>query len=306
MTAISTFPSSVRRFFTTAFQKALGVLQDADKMVLLGQLTLLMFVLYGPFNWFATPVYQIILLLSLIFPKVITSPITWVSIALVTGLSNFATWTSTDNHMWVMLYWSLSFFIATVIYAKSREKARMLLRHNAIFMLVVIMGFSVVQKILSGDYLNGAFFEFALLTDHRFFLLSHYIGGLPVSDFYSNIQMFQRDISTEFVLVGTATISKLALLVTYFVLIIEALIAGLLLLKKQKYQTAAHICNFIFIAGVYIFAPVYAFGFLISILGISALKGNSPRFTLIYIVLIMLIILYDKVPWFSLFYLATN
>ncbi|HEY4502769.1 MAG TPA: hypothetical protein VJH21_02990 [Candidatus Paceibacterota bacterium] len=275
-----------------------------DRVTVIAQVTLFMFVVFGPSFWFTVPIYQGALLLSLVFPKVVKTSYLWIVITTVTALALFSEWHSVDNHKWLMLYWGLAFVVATVVSRGDTDALHVFLKKNAWFMLIFIMGLSVVQKILGGAYLSGAFFEFTLLTDQRFFIITHYLGGLPAKDFFLNAEMFLQYPRAEFTLFLTQRVTLIAFVMTYALLLIEILIPVFLLIQKKSYQNFAHLLNGLFIAVVYLIAPVYAFGFLLAVLGIACLSSDSRKLFLMYILLMLVIFLY-KVPWFSLYYYFT-
>lgn len=291
------------KFLRTQLQRLVEFFEQADRFSLLGYLTLFMLIFFGPNEWFALPIYQITLLFSLLASKILRSPILWGILSLTTFTALFDFWETVDNHMWLMLYWLLVMFFATLSSRMYKTDTLDFLKHNAVFILIFTMGVSVLQKILGGVFLNGSFFEFTILTDERFYLVAHYLGGISTFDFFNNVDMLSNvaDPYSPLVIKTSNAIHTVSLIFTYAIVLLEALIAALFLFKNKKAHLWAHILNGLFIVTVYFIAPVYAFAFLITVLGIASLNTDkpSPKLILMYVALMVLIFLY-KIPWLSL------
>lgn len=291
------------------FQKTVDFFEKVDRVNLLGYVTLFMLLSFGPTEWFLFPVYQVSLLLSLLAPRILRSPVLWGILSLATFVALFDFWEIVDNHMWLILYWLLVMFFATLSSRMYKTDILSFIKHNAVFMLVFIMGISVLQKILGGVFMNGSFFEFTMLTDERFYLIAHYLGGISTFDFFNNVDMLSNvaDPYSPLVIKTSNAIRTVSLIFTYSIVLLEALIAALFLFKNKKARLWAHILNALFIVTVYFVAPVYAFAFLIAVLAIATLDTDRPssKLILMYLALMILIFLY-KVPWFSLVVYFSN
>lgn len=291
------------KFVRTQLQRLIKFFEQADRFSLVGYLTLFMLVFFGPNEWFALPIYQITLLFSLLVSKILRSPVLWGILSLTTFAALFDFWETVDNHMWLMLYWLLVMFFATLSSRMYKTDTLDFLKHNAVFILIFTMGVSVLQKILGGVFLNGSFFEFTILTDERFYLVAHYLGGISTFDFFNNVDMLSNvaDPYSPLVIKTSNAIRTVSLIFTYAIVLLEALIAALFLFKNKKAHLWAHILNGLFIVTVYFIAPVYAFAFLITVLGIASLNTDksSSKLILMYVALMVLIFLY-KIPWLSL------
>ena len=291
------------KFLRTQLQRLTEFFEQADRFSLIGYLTLFMLVFFGANEWFALPIYQIALLFSLLASKILRSPVLWGILSLTTFAALFDFWETVDNHMWLMLYWLLVMFFATLSSRMYKTDTLDFLKHNAVFILIFTMGVSVLQKILGGVFLNGSFFEFTILTDERFYLVAHYLGGISTFDFFNNVDMLSNvaDPYSPLVIKTSNAIRTVSLIFTYAIVLLEALIAALFLFKNKKAHLWAHILNGLFIVTVYFIAPVYAFAFLITVLGITSLNTDksSSKLILMYVALMVLIFLY-KIPWLSL------
>lgn len=291
------------KFLRTQLQRLTEFFEQADRFSLIGYLTLFMLVFFGANEWFALPIYQIALLFSLLASKILRSPVLWGILSLTTFAALFDFWETVDNHMWLMLYWLLVMFFATLSSRMYKTDTLDFLKHNAVFILIFTMGVSVLQKILGGVFLNGSFFEFTILTDERFYLVAHYLGGISTFDFFNNVDMLSNvaDPYSPLVIKTSNAIRTVSLIFTYAIVLLEALIAALFLFKNKKAHLWAHILNGLFVVTVYFIAPVYAFAFLITVLGITSLNTDksSSKLILMYVALMVLIFLY-KIPWLSL------
>ena len=297
------------KFLRAQLQRLTEFFEQVDRFSLLGYLTLFMLVFFGPNEWFALPIYQIALLFSLLASKMLRSPVLWGMLSIVTFVALFDFWEMVDNHMWLMLYWLLVMFFATLSSRMYKTDTLDFLKHNAIFILIFTMGISVLQKILGGVFMNGSFFEFTILTDERFYLIAHYLGGISTFDFFNNVDMLSNvaDPYSPLVIKTSNAVRTVSLIFTYSIVLLEALIAALLIFKNKKARLWAHIVNALFIITVYFVAPVYAFAFLIAVLAIATLDTDRPssKLILMYLALMILIFLY-KVPWFSLVVYFSN
>ena len=277
--------------------------KSIDVVTLLGQLTLFMLVFYGPGGWFITSIYKAALVLSLAFPRIVKHPALWLILIVSSAFAVYTGWQGVLNSTWLMFYWMITFMLATFVCRGSLDDLRSFLRHNANFMIVAIMGLAVVQKIFGAGYLSGASFELALLTQPNLYLLSHYIGGLSFQDLFTNVDLLKSLPYQEVILVTSSRITFVALVITYFVLVIEAAIAILFLLKRTVYVYAAHMLLGVFIIGVYFVVPAYPFIILFAILGIASLPDRSPRLFCMYVFLVLLTFIYEM-PWFTIYNLA--
>lgn len=291
------------KFLRAQLQRLTEFFEQADRFSLLGYLTLFMLVFFGPNEWFALPIYQIALLFSLLTSKILRSPVLWGILSLTTFTALFDFWETVDNHMWLMLYWLLVVFFATLSNRMYKTEILDFLKHNAIFILIFTMGVSVLQKILGGVFLDGSFFEFTILTDERFFLVAHYLGGISTFDFFNNVDVLSNasDPYSPITIKTSNAVRTVSLIFTYSIVLLEAFIAFLFIFKNRKAHLWAHILNGLFVITVYFIAPVYAFAFLITVLGIASLDKDkvSSKLMLMYFVLMILIFLY-KIPWLSL------
>ncbi|MBP6974719.1 MAG: hypothetical protein KBB54_02125 [Candidatus Pacebacteria bacterium] len=291
------------KLLKTYLQKGVEFFEKVDRFNLLGYLTLFMLLFFGPNEWFLLPIYQIALLLSLLFSQMLRSPVLWGTLSFVTFVALFDFWEIVDNHMWLILYWLLVLFLTTLSSRMYKTDILDFVKHNAIFMMVFIMGVSVLQKIVGGVFMDGSFFEFTILTDERFYLIAHYLGGISTFDFFNNVDMLSNlsDPHSPLVIKTSNAVRTVSLIFTYSIVLLEICIATLFLVKNRKARLWAHILNALFIITVYFVAPVYAFAFLIAVLAIATLDTDrsSSRLLLMYFALLILIFLY-KIPWFSL------
>lgn len=282
-------------------------LAQIDEVTLIGQLTLVLLILFGPSDWYAETVYRGALVLGVVFPFLVKKWQLWIPLTLITATAHFVDWLPVDNHKWLMLYWLLAFSIGTIVHRFDMQALRDLLRTTAWFMLIFLMFFSVVQKVIGGDYLNGAFFEYTIISEDRFYPIAHFLGGMSNEDFFGNDEQFWPkdgggNLLPEFKLNTSERITIIALGMSYLLILIELLIPAYLLFRDSLSQNIAHILNGVFVVGVYLVAPVYSFAFFICLLGIASQQKRSPPFIFMYVLLMMLIFLYDEVPWYSIYF----
>jgi hypothetical protein len=196
-------------------------------------------------------------------------------------------WHPVDNHKYLLAYWLWGLVAAA--FFDGEDDRDLILRRNARFMICFIMLGAVVQKTISGSYLDSTMFEVILLTDPRFDGLLAVLGAdrhdLALSQALYNDLRAPVPVITEGAAVMPADgwLKAMALAFTWLDYVIQVVVGVLFLLPGKRMERWAHLSLVIFILFIYFVAPVLGFGWLIAVLGITLAHRRFPRFALVYL-----------------------
>ena len=179
-----------------------------------------------------------------------------------------------DNHFYLSMYWSGALCLCLSL---PREKQAVALGENARWLLGLCMLFAVIWKILSPDYLSGAFFHFFLVADNRFHDLAKLVAGLTQADLDHNLSVFTEIQQPLIGLHGYVVdlrlppgLRPLAVLLTWWTIVIEAVIALVFLLPStREVMKARHLLLLVFAFSTYLVAPVKGFGVTLMLMGFA-------------------------------------
>lgn len=253
--------------------------------------------------YFAIP-FQVLVLACLVVPSLKQNGPYWFIVFLFSAASLWLTWTTADNHKYLLCYWTLALFLA---FDNADLDKVAFLRRSARYLLFFTMAMAVVQKTLATDYLNGEFFEFILMTDSRFSALGALLTGMEPGLFAENREIYLRamdpmlaDQSTG-TLHSSARLHTLAMAITWINYLDQIVIALMLLLPLSlRGEIFKHLLLMAFIVPVYAVAPVIGFGWLIIVWGYCLVPDQVPWLRLGYLGLFLLLCIYEF-PWLSLF-----
>ncbi len=247
------------------------------------------------FHPFQTDVYD--LLLMLFVPLLCWRPQWLLRSALWIALGGFGTYAvlsdyaGSDNHKWLYMYWT--WVLASALRPQRREAQETIMALNARFFLVASMGLAVFWKVVSKDFVSGAFMEYTFLSDDRFEPLLTWIG-IPTSmtqQWYEHVDTFHFATGFHQVFDVPPVVSLLATLTTWWILLSEGAIAVLFALRRQWSDQWGHIALIGFVLTTYLIAPVIGFGTILCILGLTLARIRFPNSVLGYGYLLGLIIL---------------
>jgi hypothetical protein len=225
----------------------------------------------------------------------------WGLIAAVSGFVVLHQWYPVDNHKFLLCYWALALALALSL---SEEHQQPFLVKTARFLLVFVMAGAVVQKTLAADYLDGSFFEFTLLTDHRFEPFMAALG-VDTSDLSYNQGLIrwlqaatpEHDTSAA-VLRLSSSVHNIALVVTWWDYLVQFAIAVAFLIGTRWLDLLGHILLLAFVVTTYLAAPVIGFGWTLSIFGYALSAGRFPKIALCYLATFPLLTVYDGLQFF--------
>lgn len=263
---------------------------------LVAAMTLVLLLLFTASSW-----YMQVGVLSLSVAAVLYRPLArqawfWFAITLILVVGLTDSWFYVDNHQFLITYWCFALGLARL--APSPEA---FLAFNARVLVGLAFLFAVVWKLVSGDYLDGTFFEFHLIHHHRFAGLTELLGGIPASQLGQNVQSLQDltrfgDPSAETAMHSSGRITLLANVLTWWTLGIEAFVAACFLWPVgralSRWRDPALLA---FLVTTYPVAPVVGFAWVLTAMGTAQSADERFRYwTVLYagVFLLVLVSLY--------------
>lgn len=247
------------------------------------------------FHPFQVDVYDLVLMLVIPVlcwrPRWLSHPGLW---AILGGFGTYAVlsdYAGSDNHKWLYMYWT--WVLASAFVQERREAQEETIVLNARFFLVASMGLAVFWKLVSRDFVSGAFMEYTFLSDGRFEPLMQWIG-VPESmteQWYEQVDDFQFTPGFQQVFDVPWTVAWLATSTTWWILLSEGAIAVLFALRRRWTDQIGHIALMGFVLTTYLIAPVIGFGTILCILGLALARIRFPSSALGYGYLFCLIVL---------------
>jgi hypothetical protein len=265
-----------------------NTLLERDKFDVIVRMTLLLTLLFPGCNGGLWPFQMILSLASiagLVNPAITRKPDFWV----VLGLSNFAlqnvfNWAYTDNHVCLYSYWYLAISCAIMSRAPMPTLAA-----NARCMIGLVFLFATFQKILSIEYTRTCAVKFFLLSDRRFLPLVQLVGVQERQ--CATIRRSMDQLLSPIQLPGDAALSVLATSITWWTVLIEAVIAiAFLLPRTPLIGRAPDVPLFVFIMTVTPIATVMGFAWILLIMGYSQCLGHKRKTIFTYHLIFILLI----------------
>ncbi len=287
----------IRRYYQ-AF-KAEGILGLVSRM------TLVLIVLYYSNRWTYAPVV-ILAVCGLLYSPLSRSTVFWLGITGFLVSLHIFDWYSIDNHDYLIAYWMLALWCAFSL-TDDQQRER-LLYYNGKYLIGLCMGFAVLWKLISPDYLDGTFFEFTLQGDKRFEDVAHLFGGTSKEVLWGNQKLISILINgymegqlVDWVHFGhAAEIKRLSAFLTWWTIGIEALLALVFLFPDRPFLVKyRHVLLLTFALTTYSVATVPGFGWILMILGVAQCRKGQHLFRLLYVGMFLLIIIYTT-PLFEL------
>ena len=199
---------------------------------------------------------------------------------LLTFIYHLLSWQFADNHQWLYLYWVLALFLKEITHSEQETSV-----FQARSLLAVVFTVACFWKIVDGQYLNGAFFQFEFIADKRLQgFVDQFLGmdfnQVRVNSFISNQHIM--DGLTPVFYKNPLVLSDRALLVakifSYLTILLEALIAILFLSDKKSIWADWMIL--LFILFTYSLIPVHGFAAMLIILCIAQSKKSMVKYYL--------------------------
>ena len=254
----------------------------------------------GP--WFVRPAVLALAVLVLIFPRTLRSPLAWGGVTLFVAIRILTDWPLSDNHIYLLCYWSFAIALAL---RTSRPSETLAFTSRSLVGLA--FAFAVLWKaVLSPDFLDGRFFRVTLLTDPRFEAVSQLIGGLSREELDANRRALTplpngAELLNPPVVREPIRLRALASASTFGILLLEAAVALLMAAPTTRItHIARHAALLSFCAITYAFAPVAGFGWLLLVMGLAQLQARHVWLRRAYVGVFLAVLFFDQVPWAEL------
>ncbi|MGF1477409.1 MAG: hypothetical protein ACFB6S_17840 [Geminicoccaceae bacterium] len=225
----------------------------------------------------------------------------WAPIALTSSFALWQTWENTGNHMYLITYWTWVMTAALVL----PHQAGHVITVNARFLVVFIFLVAVFQKIMSSTYLSGEAFEMQLLHANRFRDFSA-IFGIPgetlalARDQIDFLRSPAFDVEGNQVLIPSDDhVKRLAFWLTWYDLVVQFLIGAAFLVRRRAFDIIGHAALLGFIVTTYFWVQITAFGWLITLLGLTLARQNMRGLDVVYMGCLALLVVF-QVPLASL------
>jgi hypothetical protein len=282
------------------FHALVQFVQRLDPLQTIGVLTLVLAMIFGFEHWLFEIVARICFLIFALHPRSLRRPEFWLALSVAGTITIIVDWEHTDNHKYLLVYWLWVLFVAHLF--AQPEQSRHVIRFNARFFLCLIFLAAAGQKLSSPSYRSGEMFEHYLYVDSRFTAFGKLIGIDPqVPDAVKKRiallrSPFAQVEGNELEIPGSDRARLAALVLTWWDVSLQLLIGLLLLMRRPVTDEFAHILLLFFIVTTYLPAPVFGFGWILGITGLTLAEEKFPRIAAVYMICFVVILLY-QVPW---------
>lgn len=254
----------------------------------------------GP--WFVRPAILGLAALVLVSPRVLRTPGVWAAAAALVALRIADDWPLADNHIYLIVYWTLAIALAL----RSVDVSHVLATTSR-WLLGLAFAFAVIWKVLlSPDFLDGRFFRVTLLTDPRFAEAAILIGGLTDEQLEANRRAL-APLPEGAALADPPAITEpprlrwLAIVSTWGIVLLEAGVAVVMFAPvRQHGRLWRHLLLLAFCLITYAFAPVAGFGWLLLVMGAAQTRADDTWLRRGYVVAFLVVLVYSEVPWAGL------
>lgn len=147
------------------------------------RLSVLMLLLFGSTTWHLQVPLRLICGSMLAFPRLLTSWRLWCVILGIETYANASYWWRIDNHKYLMTYWTLC---CCLYVAGDRRQSRDQLQRAATLMVGLCFLFAIMWKLWGGQYLDGSFLQYHLLTDSRLAHITAFMTNLELDQLKAN------------------------------------------------------------------------------------------------------------------------
>lgn len=265
---------------------------------LVGLMTLLLLLLFPENIWYLKVGVYGLSILAILHRPLLRSPALWLALTFFLVAGHARSWFYIDNHKFLITYWCLA-----VGLARLAAEPMQALRHSARYLIGLAFLFAVVAKLLSPDYLSGAFFEGMLLSDVRFARVASFVGGIPLQNIqFSDLARLDLaeigDPALPLPYPSSGRLSAFAFVLTWWTLFIELAVALAFLWPEDRglsrWRDAVLL---VFMITTYPIAPVIGFAWVLAAMGVAqASTQRSARWTGLYVATYLAVMLLAYVP----------
>lgn len=286
--------------FEPVFKAVDDVLADWDRYELAGLMTLVLLAFYNyTYSWseFIVPFF---LASAIIYRPLLKNPWFWVAFSSLATYMVWEFWYPVANHKFLTTYWL--WVLAFAGFVKVESQRYELLEFNARFLILFCMLGASIQKLVSPTYMDGSFFEMALLTETYFEFFGTILGVSPELPALAQTTI-QSVLATNVTLASNSVVLPIPQIFHYFVIFvtvwnlgIQMLLEALGLVKTQLVQVIFHVTMLVFLHTTYIAAPFTGFGWLLCVMLFVYTQPQFPRIATLYLMSIPILVLYTS-PW---------
>lgn len=267
----------------------LSNLMQPPVYLLVLRLTTILLLLHGIDHWTWTMLPEKMLALVMLFySPLIRQRWAWLAMSLFLIFNNLWHWSRLVNHEYLYTYWVLVCAIAVWSHTPKQ-----VLRWNARWLIGLCFLFATLWKFLGGEYLDGSFLHLTFLLDSRLAMGAVLFGGMDLATLAENRQIFETMQTSAAVLdpqqlATTPRMAAASLVLSYWTILIEGLVAASFLLKafRQLYQKRDWLLIG-FVITTYTVIPVLGFGALLMVMGLIQSRSNSIARTYLGLLILM-------------------
>ena len=254
------------------------------------RLTLLTLFLFPERFWYISLPAGCLAISGLLFEQLQRRPGYWITIFLVLVAVNFANWDYTDNHQYVITFWTLALGLSLRV-----EDTEKIIRLNSRLIIGLVFAFATFWKLTSGDFMSGATMQMVLGVMSNFSELGTSVDGYSAAAREANIRALSTT-STGAPTIAVAipeNLKTLATVITIGTLVFELAIAVLFLLpENRKWDLAKNWILLVFVALLYPVSEIIAFGWILLVLGYAQCGAKFPRLRYTYVGLFVILYLF--------------
>lgn len=289
-TGFSTWQTYIRDYVRTV-----------DLVALTSALTLALVVFFGFHeHWLTRIVTNFALVAVLLFPGVIYRHVFWLILAVTSTYALTQDWYTADNHKYLFVYWLYVMWVCQL--QPSHEEKKNILIWHARFFLIFIFLAAAARKFSNPTYMSGEMFGVVLFIDERFKAFAHLMGvsATAVEEAFRSAIMFRSPLSefpdNKLVIEMSPWAKTLTKLITWYDVYVQVAIGALFVPRRYYTDLAAHALLLFFILTTYLPAPVFGFGWTLTILGIILAYQRSISLVYWYYAALVAILIY-QIPW---------
>ncbi|MGQ0520630.1 MAG: hypothetical protein ACT4PX_05700 [Actinomycetota bacterium] len=256
-------------------------LRTADPLLLVLRASLVVLLVNGNDDPVVMAGVAVLCFAALPRPRLLCSPWLWAGAFAAVGARQLATWHTLDDHVVVTTYWC-----GAIALGLGARDPRATMALSARWLVGLVFALAAGWKLLSGQFLDGTFFRYALLFDERFEVLSRTLAGttdrIRDADVGAVAGLLAGGGGGEVALVEGSGGPALALVFTWWGVLVEAAVALTFLLPlRGRWRHLRPASLFAFAGTTYVLLPVGAFGALLLVLG--AAQAESERLRAAYV-----------------------
>ena len=254
------------------------------------RITLFLLLVHGTSSLMALIPLRILCGLMLISRKLHNNQAMWIAICAALVFVNARNWYWIDNHKYLIMYWSLACCLSLF----SRDPDRLLAWNGRVLIGVTFL-FATGWKIMGGQFLDGSFFHFVLLTDETIKKHVLVLGGLTLDDLSFNRELLQSLIASPQQVLAPAFISTprtegLSLVFSYLTILVEGAIAVTFLLGTRRWFAAAKDNLLIlFCLLTYYALPIVGFAITLMVMGFAQCPAERRDLRILYLWVLVLV-----------------